>query len=163
MRTKTPSIPALAGAVIPAYLFPATTTALNALVIPDPEIAARVGIAAWTTIAIPSAVMAGIVAIVTSRRTPPVPSARATARAFFLAALAGALLAGAATAVLIGNEILHVSDLQFTLLSGALGGGLAARRWARSSRPRRSRKSTAGSTRPGVVAECPSPAGTGLS
>jgi hypothetical protein len=36
--------------------------------------------------------------------------------------------------VLIGNGVLPVSALQYTLPSAALGGGLAARRWARTHR-----------------------------
>jgi hypothetical protein len=124
-----PALPvALISAVVPAYLFPALTTAVNALVISHRELAA----AAWTTIGIPSAAAAVVVTLWTHGRTPPGrPTAARSARAFAVAALACALLAGAGSAVLIGNGVLPLSALRYTLTSAAIGGGLAARRWAR--------------------------------
>ena len=131
-----PTLPvALVTAVVPAYLLPALTTALNALVIPDQQLADRLAVAAWTTIAIPSAAASALVTLWAYGRTPPErPAARGIVRAFAVAALACALLAAAGSAVLIGNGALPVSALQFTLPSAAIGGGLAARRWARTHR-----------------------------
>lgn len=136
---RRPALPvALLAAVVPAYLFPALTTAVNALVIPDRLVADRLADAAWTTIAVPSAAAAALVTVWTHRRTPPVPTAiGSTARAAAGAALVCLLLAGAASAVLIGNGVLPASALQFTLSSAAIGGGLAGRRWARTNRPGR--------------------------
>jgi peptidoglycan/LPS O-acetylase OafA/YrhL len=133
-----PRLPAaLAAAVVPAYLFPAVTTALNALLVPDPDLAARLAAAAWTTIAIPSAVAAGLVTLWAHRRDPPPRrSAGTTARAVAGAALACLAVSAAACAVLVGHGALPPSALQFTLASAALGGGLAGRRWARG-RPTR--------------------------
>ncbi len=132
---RPPLAVALTAAVVPAYLWPASTTALNALVVPDPALAARLATAAWTTIAIPSAVAAGLVTLRTHRRTPPARrSAGTTARASALGAGACLALSGAVSAVLIGNGLLPLAALQFTLASAALGGGLATRRWARGPR-----------------------------
>jgi peptidoglycan/LPS O-acetylase OafA/YrhL len=129
---RPPLAAALTAAVVPAYLWPALTTALNALVVPDPLLAARLATAAWTTIAIPSAAAAGLVALWTRRRTPPPRrSAGTAARAVTLGAASCLALSGAASAVLIGNGLLPPAALQFTLASAALGGGLATRRWAR--------------------------------
>ncbi|CCH32208.1 hypothetical protein ABZ816_34400 [Actinosynnema sp. NPDC047251] len=131
-----PRLPiALLAAVVPAYLFPALTSALSALVIPDPVVAAAVAAASWTTIAIPSAVAAVLVTLWTRRRTPPErPTAGRTAKAVGIAALICVLIAGAGSAVLIGNGVLPLTVLQYTLSSAAIGGGLAARRWARTNR-----------------------------
>jgi hypothetical protein len=138
VRARPPMLVALATAVVPAYLFPAVTTAVNALVIPNRAVATALAVAAWTTIAIPSAVASALVTLWTHRRTPPErPTAARSARAFTLAALACTVLAGAGSAVLIGNGVLPLSALQYTLTSAAIGGGLAARRWARTNRTRR--------------------------
>jgi hypothetical protein len=132
---------ALLLAVTPAYFLPALTTYVNTLVISDRQVADRLAVAAWTTIAIPSAAAAGLVTLWMHRRTPPAqPVAGDIARAFAAAALACALLGSAVSAVLIGNGVLPLSALQFTVTSAALGGGLAARRWARSNRPQRGRR-----------------------
>ncbi|AEV85121.1 hypothetical protein ACWT_4097 [Actinoplanes sp. SE50] len=129
---------ALATAVVPAYLLPAVTTAGNALVIPDRAVATALATAAWTTIAIPSAVASALVTLWTRGRTPPRrPTAARSARAFTLAALACTVLAGAGSAVLIGNGVLPLSALQYTLTSAAIGGGLVAGRWARTNRTSR--------------------------
>ena len=130
-----PALPAaLVAAVLPAYLWPAVTTALNALVIPDPGVAARIGAAAWTTIAVPSAVAAGLVTLWTHHRPPP--PAGTTARTVAVVVAACLVLAAVGTVVLIGHGVLPLSALQFTLTSAALGGGLSARRWARGHRRR---------------------------
>ena len=135
-HSRRPRLPVVVvAAAVPAYLFPAVSAALNALVVPDPAVAARIATAAWTTIAVPSAVAAVLVTLWTHHRTPPLrPAAGTTAR--IVAAAAAACLAGAAagSAVLIGNGVLPAAALQFTLGSAAVGGGLAARRWARSGR-----------------------------
>lgn len=133
-RRRPPLPAALAAAVVPAYLWPALTTAVNALLVPDPVLAARLASAAWTTIAIPSAVAAGLVTLWTHRRTPPARrSVATTARAFATAAALCLVLSALGSAVLIGNGVLPFAALQFTLASAALGGGLAARRWARGN------------------------------
>lgn len=130
---------AVLGAAVGGYAFPAVTTALNALLIPVPEIADRLAVAAWTTLGIPSAVAAVLATVWYHFRTPPArPSAATTAAAFLRAAAVLAALSGAATAVLIAHGLLDLAALQFTLSAAAVGGGLAARRWARSHRSRRS-------------------------
>lgn len=135
VRRRPPLPLALIAAAVPAYLFPALTTAANALVIPNREIAASLSVAAWTTIAIPSAAASVIVTLWNYWRTPPErPTAGRSARAFAIAALACVVLGGGGSALLIVNGVLPLSALQYTLSSAALGGGLAARRWARASR-----------------------------
>jgi len=134
-RARPSLLVALVVAVIPAYLLPALSVTLNTLVIPDQEFADQLAVAAWTTIAVPSAAASALVTLWTHGRTPPrPPGARRSARAFAVAAVISTLLAGAGSAVLIGNGVLPVSALQYTLPSAALGGGLAARRWARTHR-----------------------------
>ncbi len=132
------------------YLVPSLTTAANTLLVPDPVVADRLFTAAWTTIPIPGAVAAGLVTVWTHRLRPPArPGARASARAFGIAALACLFLTTAASAVLVGNGVLPLADLQFVLPSGAIGGGMAARRWARAGRrARRARRVTAGEPAP---------------
>ena len=134
-RARPSLLVALVTAVIPAYLLPALSVTLNTLVIPDDEFADQLAVAAWTTIAIPSAVASGLVTLWTYGLTPPQPpGARRSARAFVVAAVISTLLAGVGSAVLIGHGVLPLSTLQYTLPSAALGGGLAARRWARTLR-----------------------------
>jgi hypothetical protein len=128
---------AVLAAAVGGYAFPAVTTALNALLIPDPELAGRLAVAAWTTLGVPSAVAAVLATVWYHFRTPPAgPSASTTLAAFLRAALVLAALSGAATAVLIANGLLDLAALQFTLSAAAIGGGLAARRWARTHRSR---------------------------
>ena len=128
---------AVLGAAAAGYLFPAVTTAVNALVIPVPEVADQLAVAAWTTLGIPSAVASVLATVWYRYRTPPArPSARTTLAAFLRAALVLAALSGAVTAVLVGNGLLDPAALQFTLSAAAIGGGLPARRWARTHRTR---------------------------
>ncbi|MEV6769285.1 hypothetical protein AB0N05_11745 [Nocardia sp. NPDC051030] len=118
---------------VPAYAFPAVSAYLNAQIIPAPDFAARLEVASYTTIAIPSAVAAALVTLWLYGRIPPeAPSRGRVARTIATAALVCAALAGFVSAVLIGNGLLDLSILQFTLGSAVLGGGLAARAWVRS-------------------------------
>jgi len=128
---------AVLGAAVGGYAFPAVTTAVNALVIPVPEVADRLAVAAWTTLGIPSAAAAVLATLWYHFRTPPArPSAGTTLAAFLRAALVSAALSGAGTAMLIGNGMLDLAALQFTVSAAAMGGGVTARRWARTHRSR---------------------------
>jgi hypothetical protein len=127
------------GAAAAGYLFPAVTTTANALLVPVPELAAQLTVAAWTTLGIPSAVASVLATVWYRSRTPPTrPSARTTLAAVLRSALVLAALSGAVTAVLVAHGLLHPAALQFTLSAAAIGGGLPARRWARTHRTRRS-------------------------
>jgi hypothetical protein len=139
-ETHRPSlVPTVLGAAAGAYLIPAVTTAVNALFIPDPAVSERLAVAAWTTLGVPSAAAAVLATIWFHSRSAPVsPSAAVTVRAFAWTAAFFALLAGGGTAVLIGNGLLDPASLQFTMSAAAMGGGITARRWARTNR--RSRK-----------------------
>ncbi len=119
------------------YAFPAVTTALMALLVPDPELGDRLAVAAWTTLGVSSAAAAVLATVWYHFRTPPDRSSATTTLAAFLrAALVLAALSGTATAVLVVNGLLDPATFQFTLPAAAIGGGLAARRWARTHRSR---------------------------
>ncbi len=135
---RPPLGPAVLGAAAGGYLFPALTTAVNALLVPDPAVADRLATAAWTTLGIPSAAAAVLATVWYHFRTPPAhPSASVTTAAFIRTALVFAALSGAVTTVLVLNGVLDLGAFGFTLSSAAMGGGIAARRWARTNRARR--------------------------
>ncbi len=140
-RSRPGRLSAVIRSAVPAYAFPAVTAYLNAKIIPDPDLAARLELASYTTIAIPSAAASALVTLWLHGRTPPeTPSRGRVARIVAVAALVCAAPAGAASAVLIGNGLQDLSILQFTLGSAALGGGLSARAWVRSRTRRRGRR-----------------------
>ncbi|TCO61042.1 hypothetical protein [Actinocrispum wychmicini] len=143
-RSRPGRLSAAVRSAVPAYAFPAVTAYLNAQLIPDSDLAARLEVASYSTIAIPSAVAAVLVTLWLHSRTPPeAPSRGRVARTVAIAALVCVALAGAVSAVLIGNGLQDLSILQFTLGSAALGGGLSARKWVRSRARRTSTRATA--------------------
>lgn len=124
---------ALLSNVVPAYLVPTAITYLNAQLIPDERLAAQIEAASYSWIAVPSALASAVVTVWLHRRVPaamPRPW-----RALGLGTLAGTALALAGTLVLIAAGLADASVLQFTVSSAAVGGGLAARAWAKP-RPR---------------------------
>ncbi|MEU5695286.1 hypothetical protein [Actinosynnema sp. NPDC020468] len=134
-RPRPGRLTAVLRSALPAYAFPAVTAYLNAKIIPDPDLAARLETASYSTIAIPSAASAVLVTLWLHNRTPPeAPTRGRVARAMALAALVCAALAGAVSAVLIANGLQDLSVLQFTLSSAVIGGSISARAWARSRR-----------------------------
>ncbi|MEU4803821.1 hypothetical protein [Actinosynnema sp. NPDC023587] len=140
-RSRPGRLSAVIRSAVPAYAFPAVTAYLNAQLVPDPAFADRLEQASCTTIAIPSAAAATLVTLWLHGRTPPEAAGRGVvARTVAVAALVCTVLAGAASALLIGNGLADLSVLQFTLGSAAIGGGLSGRAWARSRSPRRGRR-----------------------
>lgn len=133
-RERPALIPTLLRNVLPAYAVPAVATFANAQVIPDAEFAQRIEAASYTTIAIPSAAASAAVTVWLIRRTPPPATAASRRRAFLTAGLACSAVAAMLSAVLIGNGLQAPSLLQFALPAAFMGGGLAARAWARSRR-----------------------------
>jgi hypothetical protein len=101
-----------------------------------PEVADQLAVAAWTTLGIPSSGRLGA-ATVWYRSAPrrPAPSARTTLAAFLRAALVWPRWRGRSPRR-VGNGLLDLAALQFTLSAAAIGGGLPARRWARTHRTR---------------------------
>lgn len=137
---RRPVLPAVLGGAAGGYLVPAVSTAVNALLIPDPEVAHRLAHAAWTTLGIPSAAAAALATAWYHGRTPPArPAPAATIVAFLRAALTCAVLSAAGTAVLVAHGVLDPTAFSFTISAAAVGGGITARRWARTHR-RRSRR-----------------------
>ncbi len=117
--------PTLIGAATGAYLIPAVTTYVNARLIDKPDLA----LAAWTTIAAPSAVAAVGATVLARRASGTGPTVRAVARS----AVVWALAAAGVTGWMVGNG--WVQPLAFTQIpvSAAVGAAIATRKVRRSA------------------------------
>jgi hypothetical protein len=121
--------------VLPSYLGPAVMVSVNARMISDRATSEALADAAFTTIAIPSALAALAVSVVIGRRFPGVASLTVTHKVFrsaILAALTCGAFAAGISMILVGNGFAPHRLFLDAIPSAALGGAITAAQTARA-------------------------------